>query len=260
MASRRRCSTAFALLSAVAALGLRRPTDRAAARAHGATRRGEVLGGERQHEMERARNRSADAAPARQRTSGREPDPHVPVARAIPRGARRRGGKGEIDAPIGERRRRWRVGGRAERILPARRRDHRRAVGRRPRRTGVAGREEQGRRLPAKPLDAQSVRTVLALAATDNYLVSSPGVPPVGPGYWVSAPAAIVRSLYGVRPFFLTAQDQLRPGHRRRSGRRRFSLLSPRFARSPIRERPSSSRSRSPSPGRLGRSRRGTST
>ena len=53
---------------------------------------------------------------------------------------------------------------------------------------------------------------VLAQAATDNYLVSSPGVPPVGPGYWVSAPAAIVRSLYGVRPFFLTASDQLRPG------------------------------------------------
>jgi membrane-associated phospholipid phosphatase len=53
---------------------------------------------------------------------------------------------------------------------------------------------------------------VLAQAATDNYLVVSPGVPPVGPGYWVSAPAAIVRSLYGVRPFFLTTSDQLRPG------------------------------------------------
>jgi membrane-associated phospholipid phosphatase len=53
---------------------------------------------------------------------------------------------------------------------------------------------------------------VLALAATDNYFVSNPGVPPVGPGYWVSAPAAIVRSLYGTRPFFLTAANQLRPG------------------------------------------------
>jgi membrane-associated phospholipid phosphatase len=52
---------------------------------------------------------------------------------------------------------------------------------------------------------------VLALAATDNYLVSSPGVPPVGPGSWVSAPAAIVRGLYGARPFFLTTSDQLRP-------------------------------------------------
>ena len=53
---------------------------------------------------------------------------------------------------------------------------------------------------------------VLAEAATDNYLVVSPGVPPVGPGYWVSAPAAIVRSLHGVRPFFMTRSDQLRPG------------------------------------------------
>jgi membrane-associated phospholipid phosphatase len=53
---------------------------------------------------------------------------------------------------------------------------------------------------------------VLAMAATDNYFVSNPGVPPVGPGYWVSAPAAIVRSLYGTRPFFLSAANQLRPG------------------------------------------------
>jgi membrane-associated phospholipid phosphatase len=53
---------------------------------------------------------------------------------------------------------------------------------------------------------------VLALAATDNYFVSSPGAPPVGPGYWVSSPAAIVRGLYGTRPFFLTAANQLRPG------------------------------------------------
>lgn len=54
--------------------------------------------------------------------------------------------------------------------------------------------------------------SVLALAATDNYLVTSPGVPPVGPGYWVSAPAAIVRGLHGTRPFFLSAGNQLRPG------------------------------------------------
>ena len=52
---------------------------------------------------------------------------------------------------------------------------------------------------------------VLAMAATDNYFVSNPGAPPVGPGYWVSAPAAIVRGLYGTRPFFLTAANQLRP-------------------------------------------------
>jgi membrane-associated phospholipid phosphatase len=54
---------------------------------------------------------------------------------------------------------------------------------------------------------------VLAQVATDNYLVKSPGVPPVGPGYWIPAPppAAIVRGLFGVRPFFLTSADELRP-------------------------------------------------
>ena len=52
---------------------------------------------------------------------------------------------------------------------------------------------------------------VLALAATDNYLVVSPGVPPVGPGFWVSSGAPIVRSLYRARPFFLTSQNQLLP-------------------------------------------------
>ena len=53
---------------------------------------------------------------------------------------------------------------------------------------------------------------VLAQAATDNYLVISPGVPPVGTGYWVSSGAAIVRSLHGVRPFFLSQANQIRPG------------------------------------------------
>jgi membrane-associated phospholipid phosphatase len=52
---------------------------------------------------------------------------------------------------------------------------------------------------------------VNALASTDNYLVVSPGTPPVGPGYWVSSAAPIVRSLHGVRPFFLTSASQLRP-------------------------------------------------
>lgn len=54
---------------------------------------------------------------------------------------------------------------------------------------------------------------VLAQKATDNYYVQSPGAPPVGDGYWTPAPAPtpIVRSLYGVRPFFLTSADQLRP-------------------------------------------------
>ena len=52
---------------------------------------------------------------------------------------------------------------------------------------------------------------VNALASTDNYLVVSPGTPLVGPGYWVSSAAPIVRSLHGVRPFFLTSASQLRP-------------------------------------------------
>ena len=54
---------------------------------------------------------------------------------------------------------------------------------------------------------------VLAQAATDNYLVISPGVPPVGPGFWIPAPApaTIVRALTGVRPFFLATASQLRP-------------------------------------------------
>ena len=52
---------------------------------------------------------------------------------------------------------------------------------------------------------------VLAQAATDNYLVVPTGVPPVGPGFWVSSGAANVRSLHGVRPFFLSSPSQLRP-------------------------------------------------
>src|SRR3982751_4062197 len=52
---------------------------------------------------------------------------------------------------------------------------------------------------------------VLAQAATDNYFVVNPGVPPVRAGYWVSAAAPIVRGLYGARPFFLKTADQLRP-------------------------------------------------
>jgi membrane-associated phospholipid phosphatase len=52
---------------------------------------------------------------------------------------------------------------------------------------------------------------MLARATSDNYLVASPGVPPVGPAFWVSSAAPIVRSLYRVRPFFLASQNQLLP-------------------------------------------------
>ena len=55
---------------------------------------------------------------------------------------------------------------------------------------------------------------VMAQAATDNYLVMSPGAAPVGPGRWIPAPAPAtpVRGLLGTRPFFLTSADQIRPG------------------------------------------------
>jgi membrane-associated phospholipid phosphatase len=65
----------------------------------------------------------------------------------------------------------------------------------------VAG-ESMGRKVGAD---------VLTFAASDNYLVKSPGTPPVGAGMWVSAAGVgIVRSLIGTRPFFLTDPAQLR--------------------------------------------------
>ncbi|HTE46560.1 MAG TPA: vanadium-dependent haloperoxidase, partial [Gemmatimonadaceae bacterium] len=65
----------------------------------------------------------------------------------------------------------------------------------------VAGGESLGRTVGA---------AVVAQAAADNYLVASPAAPPVGPGKWVSSSAAIVRSLYGTHPFFLSSAEQLR--------------------------------------------------
>ena len=50
---------------------------------------------------------------------------------------------------------------------------------------------------------------VLAQAATDNYLVVPTGSPPVGAGFWVPN-GPIVRSLHGVRPFFLSSASQIR--------------------------------------------------
>ena len=52
---------------------------------------------------------------------------------------------------------------------------------------------------------------VNALVATDNYLLAAPGTPPLGSGYWTSSTSPIVRSLHGVRPFFMTSPSQLRP-------------------------------------------------
>ena len=51
---------------------------------------------------------------------------------------------------------------------------------------------------------------VLALASSDNFGLTSPGVPPVGPGRWVSSAAPIVRGGLGARPFFLSSGSELR--------------------------------------------------
>ncbi|MGQ0640772.1 MAG: vanadium-dependent haloperoxidase [Gemmatimonadaceae bacterium] len=50
---------------------------------------------------------------------------------------------------------------------------------------------------------------VLTFARSDNYLVTAPPAPASGTGYWVSA-GAVVRSLHGARPFFLTDPAELR--------------------------------------------------
>jgi membrane-associated phospholipid phosphatase len=52
---------------------------------------------------------------------------------------------------------------------------------------------------------------VLAQAASDRYGLVPLPPQPVGPGYWVSSGAATVRSLFGVVPFFMSSQSQLRP-------------------------------------------------
>jgi len=51
---------------------------------------------------------------------------------------------------------------------------------------------------------------VTAQASSDNYLVATVSAPPTGPDKWAPSPAAIVRSLYGTRPFFLTSPSQFR--------------------------------------------------
>jgi len=56
----------------------------------------------------------------------------------------------------------------------------------------------------------QVAAAVLAFAASDHFGVASPGVPPVGPGYWVSSGAPIVTGGFGARPFFLTSGSELR--------------------------------------------------
>jgi membrane-associated phospholipid phosphatase len=58
-------------------------------------------------------------------------------------------------------------------------------------------------------LGTQVGTAMLAQAATDNYLVVPTGSPPAGPGFWIQN-GAVVRSLHGARPFFMTSASQLR--------------------------------------------------
>ena len=51
---------------------------------------------------------------------------------------------------------------------------------------------------------------VIAAAASDNYNVSAVPATPTGADKWVSSSAAVVKSLFGTRPFFLTSPSQLR--------------------------------------------------
>lgn len=51
---------------------------------------------------------------------------------------------------------------------------------------------------------------VLVYAATDNFGLTSPGLPPAQPGYWTSSGSPIVRGGLGARPFFLTSGNELR--------------------------------------------------
>jgi hypothetical protein len=59
---------------------------------------------------------------------------------------------------------------------------------------------------------------VLTFAAGDLVNATDPllppiGPPPVGPGFWIYLPPPVIaRGNLGARPFFLTSQDQLRPG------------------------------------------------
>jgi membrane-associated phospholipid phosphatase len=50
---------------------------------------------------------------------------------------------------------------------------------------------------------------IIAEARADNFGATSPGTPPVGPQYWYSSGAPIVRGGYGARTFHLTHDGEL---------------------------------------------------
>lgn len=70
---------------------------------------------------------------------------------------------------------------------------------------------EQNRDFEAGEVIGRDVgAAVLAFAASDNIGLTSPGAPPVGPGYWFSNGVPSVRGGLGARPFFLTSGSELR--------------------------------------------------
>lgn len=72
---------------------------------------------------------------------------------------------------------------------------------------GVSGNFDTGVAIGRAAGDA-----VLAQAATDNYNLTDPGPPPVGPGRWLSSGAPIIRGGFGARPFFLRSGSEIRLG------------------------------------------------
>ena len=60
-------------------------------------------------------------------------------------------------------------------------------------------------------LGREIAAAVLAWSAGDGFGLTSPGTPPVGPGYWVWTGGPIARGNLGMRPFFLASADEFRP-------------------------------------------------
>ena len=71
--------------------------------------------------------------------------------------------------------------------------------------------EQQKDQVAGEAIGRSVGAAVNALVATDNYLLTAPGTPPLGAGYWTSSTSPTVRALHGARPFFMTSPSQLRP-------------------------------------------------
>ena len=59
-------------------------------------------------------------------------------------------------------------------------------------------------------IGAAAAARVLAYAASDNFGLTDPGIPPVGPGRWAYSGGPIVRGGLGARPFFLSSGSEFR--------------------------------------------------